>query len=260
MSARKVEDVAVGVVDRILNCVIASILILAILYAGYGLWDTWQVYRSGKVDSTLLQYKPDGSNSALGLSALQEQNSDVRAWITVNETNIDYPVVQGESNMTYINKDVYGEFSMAGSIFLDYRNDQNFSDFYSLLYGHHMEGKVMLGELPEFCDSTYFYQHRSGTLYLPEETWNISWFACVSTDAYDDRFFNPSGLSGKRERAQLLEEIKEAAVQYRDIYVTTEDRIIALSTCAEASTDERILLFGRMSRSNSEESDASDET
>lgn len=44
-------------------------------------------------------------------------NKDVAGWITIDDTHIDYPVVQGKDDMEYINKDVYGEFSLSGSIF-----------------------------------------------------------------------------------------------------------------------------------------------
>ena len=49
-------------------------------------------------------------------------NKDVVGWITIFDTHISYPVVQGKDNQEYLNKDVFGKFSFSGSIFLDYRN------------------------------------------------------------------------------------------------------------------------------------------
>ena len=54
-------------------------------------------------------------------------NKDVAGWITIDDTHIDYPVVQGKDDMEYINKDVYGEFSLSGSIFLSCMNKKDFS-------------------------------------------------------------------------------------------------------------------------------------
>ena len=51
------------------------------------------------------------------LQELQKINPDVCAWLTVDGTKIDYPVVQGETNLEYINQDIYGEFALSGSIF-----------------------------------------------------------------------------------------------------------------------------------------------
>jgi sortase B len=190
----------------------------------------------------------DEDESNPTLSDLQKINPDVCAWLTVDDTNIDYPVVQGETNMEYINKDVYGEFSMSGSVFLDYRNDVDFSDYYSLIYAHHMEGKVMFGELTEFQKKSYFNKHTSGTLCLPETTYQIRWFACIETNAYDYTVFDPTGYETKEDQEELLQHIKDCAVQYREVDDTEENQLIALSTCLDLTTNGRVLLFGWMER------------
>jgi sortase B len=234
--------------DWVLDKIIAIILIVALLYSGYDLWDTWQIYNGAGVSNELLKYKPDpseGSNPSL--SELQKINPDVCAWVTVDGTSIDYPVVQGKDNLEYVNKTVEGGFALSGSLFLDYRNTRDFSDFYSLIYGHHMEGNVMFGEIPEFQDETYFKEHTTGTLCLPDKSFQIEWFACVHTDAYDSNVFNPLGYENESTRDSLLEYIQEKSVQYRDIGVTASDQIISLATCFGDTTDGRMLLFGRIS-------------
>jgi sortase B len=167
--------------DHILNAAIALMLVVALLYGGFGVWDTWQIHEDAKLDYNLLQYKPeaDGDEDAANptLSELQQINKDVCAWLTVDDTSIDYPVVQGSTNYDYLNWDVYGSFSLSGSIFLDYRNARDFSDFYSLIYGHHMEGNVMFGELPSFLETDFFQSHTTGKLFTPEHTFAITWFA-----------------------------------------------------------------------------------
>jgi sortase B len=235
----------------LLNGIIAIFLVVALLYGGFGLWDTWMIYKNAGVDSDILKYKPtlsadeDAPNPTL--SELQKINPDVVGWLTVDDTNIDYPIVQGKSNLEYLNKAVDGSFSLSGSIFLDCENADDFSDYYSLIYGHHMEGKVMFGELPEFKEQKYFEEHSTGTLFLPERTRNIQWFACVQTDAYDAHLFQPTYVADDEAQSELLDYIRQEAVQYRDIGVTASDQIIALSTCEDTSTNGRLLLIGRLS-------------
>jgi sortase B len=238
--------------DHIINAAIALMLVIALLYGGFGVWDTWQIYDDAGLDSQLLEYKPEANANGEDspnptLSELQQINPDVCAWLTVDDTNIDYPVVQGSSNYSYLNWDVYGEFSMSGSIFLDYRNDRNFTDFYSLIYGHHMAGNVMFGEIPYFVESDYFESHPTGSLFTPEHSYSIDWFACVETTSYDRMLFSPTTYKDQESEEELLEYIQETATQYRDIGVTASDQIVALSTCADATTDGRVLLIGRMS-------------
>jgi sortase B len=136
---------------------------------------------------------------------------------------------------------------MSGSVFLDYSNAKDFSDFYSLIYAHHMEGNVMFGELPYFEKKSYFKSHTGGTLCTPENTFTIEWFACIHTDAFDQHVFYPSEYETEKEKEGLLAYIKKEAVQYRELDdLTAEDQIIALSTCSDSSTNGRTLLFGRM--------------
>jgi sortase B len=238
----------VRIANRILNAVIVLVLAVGFLYSGYGLWDTWQIYRSAGVNSEMLKYKPGQSDdtSNPSFAELQAINPDVCAWVTVDGTDIDYPVVQGESNFDYLNKAVDGSFSLSGSVFLDYRNKNDFSDFYSLLFAHHMDGNRMFGALPDFQEKDYFQEHTSGTLYLPGQTYSIEWFSCIYTDAYDTEVFNTTGMESKAAKTELLEYLEQKAVQYRDIGVTESDKVIGLSTCADATTDGRVLLFGRM--------------
>jgi sortase B len=241
---------AVRTADRLLNQAVALVLVVALLYSGFCLWDTWKVCHDAQLDNDLMKYHPtvgDGSNPSL--EDLQAINPDVCAWLTVDGTNIDYPVVRGESNNDYINRDVYREFSLSGSIFLDYRNARDFSDYYSIIYGHHMAGDVMFGEIPYFAKTKYFNQHTTGTLYLPGQTYDIQWFACVETDAYDESMYaliSADNINYEEEMDSLLDYISQTATQYRDIGVTSSDHLIALSTCSETKTNGRTLLIGRI--------------
>jgi sortase B len=239
-----------GIGDRILNVLIGLSLVIALLYGGFGLWDTWNIYRKAGVGEAILQYKPtslspDEPNPSL--EELQKINTDICGWLTVDNTKIDYPVVQGETNRDYLNLSVDGSFSLSGSIFLDSRSARDFSDFYSVIYGHHMEGGKMFGDLPEFKNADYFEAHTTGTLALPDGTLFIEWFACVETDAYDTYLFRPNEYPDTASQEALLEYIRQKATLYRDIDVSTSDRLIALSTCATATTDGRVLLIGRVS-------------
>lgn len=233
-----------------MNIVIAILLIIALLYGGFGLWDTWNIYNNAGVDSDLLKYKPTATGEDTpnpSLSDLQKINPDVCAWLTVDDTNIDYPVVQGRTNLEYVNQAVDKSFSLSGSIFLDCNNSRDFSDCYSLIYGHHMDGDVMFGEIPYFMKSNYFESHTTGTIFTLEHTFYIKWFACLKTDAYDTKIFNPKKYTDEKTMSNLLDYINSKATQYRDIGVTASDRLVALSTCESATTNGRIILFGRLS-------------
>lgn len=232
--------------DRVLNFLAVMLILLMLLYGGYSLWDTAMTEMGAFTSSDLLQYKPTGGSGNLSLAELQKINPDVCAWLTVDDTHIDYPVVQGEDNMEYINKNVYGKFALSGAIFLDSSNSADFSDRYCLLYGHHMDNGAMFGDIVAFANKDYFTAHKTGTLYRIGETYKITFFACVKVAATDSAVYNPTAQ--KRDVSQLLEHIRGEAVQYRDIGIASDDHIIGLSTCAQAETNGRVVLFGRLDK------------
>ena len=154
--------------NRILSFIVSVMIIVMLLYGGYSIWDSYTSFNGAFVSNDLLEFKPpvdSPKESNPTLSELQKINPDVCAWITIDDTNIDYPVVQGVDDMEYINKNIYGEFEMSGSIFLSYMNNRDFSDSYNLLYGHHMSNGAMFGNVAKFMDTEYFKSHQTGTLY-----------------------------------------------------------------------------------------------
>ena len=230
--------------NRVLDKIVILIVLFLFLYGGYSLWDTYMNAQGAFLSDDLLQYKPSGDGDTLSLADLMKINPDVVGWLTVDNTHIDYPVVQGENDMEYVNKDVYGEFSLSGSIFLSCLNKRDFSDPYSLVYGHHMANGGMFGDVVSFTKKDYFDKHKTGTLYLPDQTMQVDLFACVKTSASDSVVYSPQ--EQKEDASGLLSYIKKNALFFRDISVGKEDRIIGLSTCSESVTNGRVILFGKL--------------
>lgn len=234
--------------DRLVSLLAAGLILLMLLYGGYSLWDTAMVFNGAFLSSDLLQFKPAAGDpdSNPTLAELQAINPDVLGWLTIDDTHIDYPVVIGETDMEYVNKDVYGDFALSGSIFMDSDNACDLSDAYTLVYGHHMDNGAMFGDVVEFVNTDYFESHPSGTLYLPDATYTIEIFACVQVDAFDSMIYDPLAQDG--DVSELLHYVDEIAVQSRYIGVQPTDKVIGLSTCAEAETNGRVVIFGRLAR------------
>ena len=243
-----------------------GIVAVCLLLLGFGICmgiGTYLMYRDGEEEyDNLREYvaveepkeRKDGETPeenqeetvTVDFEALKKINPEIIAWIRIPDTRIDYPVVQGETNLEYINQDIYGEFALSGSIFLDSRNDRKFIDSYSLLYGHHMDNGAMFGDVMNYKEKEYFESHKTGTLYLNEQLEKIQWFACVETDAYDEVIYNPQDYK-KENLEELMEYIKAHAVQYRlpeKKGKEGRDRIIGLSTCSNDQTNGRVILYG----------------
>lgn len=244
----KKAAMAARVGNRILSIMAGILILLMLSYGMYSLWDTYKIYANSFVDEELLKFRPtdDGEDNPT-LKDLKKLNPDVKAWIQVPKTNIDYPVVQGQDDMEYINKNVYGEFELSGAIFLSCLNKDDFSDPYNLVYGHNMKNGGMFADVADFTNKEYFETHQKGKLYLTDATRKIRFFACMKVTAADAKIYHPDGYR-KENLKDLLDYIQANAVQYRDVNVTDENSLIALSTCSEAETNGRVVLIGKLER------------
>lgn len=239
---------AARVGNRILSIMAGILILLMLSYGMYSLWDTYKIYANSFADEELLKFRPtdDGADNPT-LKDLKKLNPDVKAWIQVSKTNIDYPVVQGQDDMEYINKNVYGEFELSGAIFLSCLNKDDFSDPYNLVYGHNMKNGGMFADVADFTNKEYFETHQKGKLYLTDATRKIRFFACMKVTAADAKIYHPDGYR-KENLKDLLDYIQANAVQYRDVNVADENSLIALSTCSEAETNGRVVLIGKLER------------
>lgn len=244
----KKAAMAARVGNRILSIMAGILILLMLSYGMYSLWDTYKIYANSFADEELLKFRPtdDGEDNPT-LKDLKKLNPDVKAWIQVPKTNIDYPVVQGQDDMEYINKNVYGEFELSGAIFLSCLNKDDFSDPYNLVYGHNMKNGGMFADVADFTNKEYFETHQKGKLYLTDATRKIRFFACMKVAAADAKIYHPDGYR-KENLKDLLDYIQANAVQYRDVNVADENSLIALSTCSEAETNGRVVLIGKLER------------
>ena len=244
----KKAAMAARVGNRILSIMAGILILLMLSYGMYSLWDTYKIYANSFADEELLKFRPtdDGEDNPT-LKDLKKLNPDVKAWIQVPKTNIDYPVVQGQDDMEYINKNVYGEFELSGAIFLSCLNKDDFSDPYNLVYGHNMKNGGMFADVADFTNKEYFETHQKGKLYLTDATRKIRFFACMKVTAADAKIYHPDGYR-KENLKDLLDFIQANAVQYRDVNVADENSLIALSTCSEAETNGRVVLIGKLER------------
>ena len=128
---------------------------------------------------------------------------------------------------------------------MDCRNTRDMSDHYNLLYGHHMSYGAMFGDIEKYKSAAFLEKNHTGTLIVDEEKYGIEFYAFVRCDATDETFFS-AGPTSNAEFRKKLTSIKNNSVTYRAIDINENDQIIALSTCSEADTNGRMILFGKL--------------
>ena len=249
--------------NALFSLLVFCVLFVAGTYSVYALWDNNRVYAAvDDVMADMIKIKPEvvetAEDSGPDFSELLAVNEDVCAWITMDGTAIDYPVVQGETNMTYINKDVYGEFALAGSIFLDSRNSKDFSDPYSLLYGHHMANNKMFGDLDLYEEEAFFRENTTGTFLVPGGIYDLEVICCLQVNASNSYIFEPTRWSSYNINS-LFNYVKNNSLYvHEDVLADVianagSDKILALSTCSSDFTDARTIVLTVMRPHTAEE-------
>lgn len=235
--------------SRFLDYVVLFMSLIALFIGVYAFWDTHQVFEIASSEGYAV-YKPDSSNN-LSFEELKLKNKDVFAWIDIYGTKIDYPIVQGQDNSEYLNKTVLGEFSTAGSIFLDHRNDKEFTDFQDILYGHYMAERKMFGDMELFKDKSFFDTHKYGVIHRADKpSIGIEFFAFMKTVGTDKTILSPTKL--KEEKSDLVKHIYESATYSRDIDFSNNENIIILDTCDLSITNGRYILAGKLTNTVAE--------
>ena len=204
--------------------------------SGYKIFTKLSEYK--KADNIYTEIRETKENSNKNLSSI---NDDYMFWINVKGTNIDYPVVQGEDNDFYLNHGFNKEYLSSGSIFLDYRNNFN-DDFNSVIYGHHMRNRTMFGELMKFKEEEFFKNNKDITITTKDKTYDYEIFAVGVFEA--DFGYNRTNFSDESEFKSFLDKIMKNSIYTRDI-VSSDDKIITLSTCSYEYNDARTAIFAK---------------
>ena len=172
---------------------------------------------------------------SIDFSVLKNENENIVAWLYSKDTQINYPVVQGEDNEYYLNRLANGEYNPAGSIFMDCRNNSKLEDNNTIIYGHNMKNNTMFGTLQEYKKQEYYDTHKNMYCFTPKENYIIELFAGLTvSDIYDLSIIDEN----KREELISKSDFKS------NVEITDEDKIITLSTCAYEYDGARYIVMG----------------
>lgn len=181
----------------------------------------------------------------IDFASLQSMNPDIYAWIQVEGTVIDYPIVQHpEDNSYYLDHTVEGEEAIEGAIYTEDYNEKDFEDPNTVIYGHNMRNGSMFQGLHDFSDRSFFNENREITIYLPDEIRHYEIFAAY---LYDSRHILQS-FDFSNEK--IFESYLNSIFSIRDmssyvdstVEVDTDSKIITLSTCYKGMDEKRYLV------------------
>lgn len=175
----------------------------------------------------------------IGLRSINEQ---VVGWIYDEASVINYPIVQADDNDYYLHRMFNGESNPSGAIFLDCRNQSDFSDSHCIVYGHHMKDGSMFAALSNYKSQEYYEEHPQMLLLTPDGNYVIEIFAGYVADVEDDAWVTGFALEEDYE-SWIAASISKSLIS-TGIVPTASDHILTLSTCSYEFQDARFVLLG----------------
>lgn len=174
---------------------------------------------------------------------LKKINNDVKGWIQVNGTNINYPFVQASDNKYYLNHSFNKTLNYAGWVFLDYRNNLT-NNKNTIIYAHGRIDKTMFGSLRNILSSGWLNNSNNYVVKLSTEKENTLWqvFSVYHIPTTSD--YIQTEFSSDDEFLQLITKLKDRSMFNFNTDVNSNDNILTLSTCY--SDTEKVVLHAKL--------------
>ena len=185
------------------------------------------------------------------LDALYRQNSDIIGWIKIEDTKVDYPVMQTRSQPEfYLRRNFKKEYSLSGTPFMDAASDITIPTKNWLIYGHNMKNGTMFHDILDYEDAGFYEEHKTFTFDTIEEegTWEV--IAVFRSKIYkknSDKFkYYEYGSIVSGEQLKEYVRICRSLSQYdTGVEVNEDDIVLTLSTCAYHTKDGRFAVVAK---------------
>jgi sortase B len=183
-------------------------------------------------------------NGSIDHAALLAVNGDYAGWLMVEGTDISYPIVYSNQELFYLRRDFNKNNSVAGTVFMDDKNNKNFSDTNTMLYGHNMKNGSMFAPLKNFLQKDFFEANRFVYISTLQGDFRYEIFAVYEVKA--DAVPYMPGMLGGEKLGQLLIRIKDLALYEKETKTTESDKILTLATCGYNLKDARIVIHAKL--------------
>lgn len=193
-----------------------------------------------KIDET----QENENKYIINFNRLKEQNSDTIAFIKVNGTNVEFPVVQTINNDYYLTHNFNKDYNSAGWIFTDYRNKLDGTDKNIIVYGHNTKGNTMFSSLNNILKEEWYNNEENyKIIFITENEYAIYEVFSIYKIEKEDYYIQTS-FKDDEDYAKFIKTIKDRSIKNFNKEINTEDNILTLSTCAN-NNDYRIVLHAK---------------
>lgn len=181
---------------------------------------------------------------------LQNENSDIKGWIEIEGTTINYPVLQGTDNEFYVDHNYNKVKTKSGAIFIDMIYDWNKPSTNMLIYGHNMKNGTMFTNLMNYKNKNYYQEHKNirFTTNNIDTTYEI--ISAFESKVYNDdenvfKYYNFIDANNEEEFNNFITNIKKMSIYNIEETAKYGDELMTLSTCAYHTKDGRFVVVAK---------------
>ena len=196
-------------------------------------------------------YKIYGNKSIqeINFNELRSVNSDVKAWIIVDGTNINYPVVQTSNNDYYLKYNIKKKKTTNGWPFVDYRNSSSMSDDNTIFYGHNLLNKTAFGSISNLFTKSWLNNSSHKILVLTDtKMYEYEIFSVYYSDP--NSYYLQTKFSSPASKLNFFNNLKVKSKVKLPATVSENDKIITLSTCTDDNKGRKVVHAKLVSISN----------
>lgn len=231
---------------------ICLILFVILIYSGIKIfnWSKENIQNKNiaeNINKAAVTKTDDKENKyTVDFNLLKKQNSDTVAWIKVNGTNIEYPIVKAKNNEYYLTHSFDKSSNSAGWIFADYKNKFDGTDKNIVIYGHNRKDKSMFGSLRNILSSQWQNNSENAEITFISENKNGIYKVFSVYQIEKEDYYIKTNFNSNNEFEKFLKTIKTRSMKDFKTPVSSSDSILTLSTCA-ANDNYRIVLHAKKS-------------
>lgn len=189
------------------------------------------------------EYRVDNT---VDFAALAAKNPEIKAWVRLEGTAIDLPIVQTTDNSFYLTHRFDEKKNKLGTPFIDAANAGDFTDRHTVVYGHAVKSGALFGSFWEYENPNYFNRNPELTLYLPDGTQQtLKVFACTRVDGV--RSAIPTSFAGDDAFLSFVKGLNDRSAFTSNIDVGAADRIVSFCVCLQDDPAQRLLVSCKIS-------------
>lgn len=237
--------------------IIIAILIGLLVYSGYHIVE-WKINGDKnkeiiKETSEYITVNIEENNNiqeekiSVDFESLKIMNPDVVAWIKVNNTDIEFPVVKGKDNEYYLTHNLKKDYNKAGWIFMDYRNNLDGNDFNTIIYGHNMKNNLMFGTLKNVLDKQWYENEKNRYITFITEIANEKYEIFSIYEIEEEEYSIKTAFKNEQDYLKFLNALKGRSIKDFYVELSKDDRILTLSTCTN-DRNHRLVVHAKLIR------------